>query len=102
MTTKDIKKFLKTRYGLKSVRVRQCGSGKHFLEAWIPCNPTSDHRTPISWPELFPLDLRVEALRLIYGDKEWVTKGDAGNVRPHMIALRPIEWDQLTVKFSNQ
>ena len=50
-----------------------------------------------SLQEIFPVEMRERMLKIIYGDDfeskngRWV----AGNVSPHMVNMRPIEWLRL-------
>ena len=50
-----------------------------------------------SLKEIFPIEMREYMLKIIYGENfenrngRWV----AGNVSPHMVALRPTEWVKL-------
>ena len=46
---------------------------------------------------IFPTDMRKRMLKIIYGEDfestndRWV----GGNVQPHMVALRPREWEEI-------
>jgi hypothetical protein len=50
-----------------------------------------------SLKEIFPVEMRERMLKTIYGDDfenktgRWV----AGNVTPHMVSMRPVEWMKL-------
>ena len=92
MNSRQVKSWLKNQ-GVPVKHIRSI-SGKrngqrvvHYIEARAG-----------SLAEIFPTEMRERMLKVIYGDNfdnrngRWV----AGNVSPHMVSMRPIEWLKLT------
>ena len=49
----------------------------------------------------FPLEVRIGLLRAIYGEKEWIQSGAAGNIMPHSMAFHEKEWHAFKAEYLN-
>ncbi len=99
MTTAEIKKFLKTEFKLKTVRVNSTLTKHPYLRANI-C-PEGDARTQLTYTEEFPLAFRQLALKVIYGDQcDFSKDGNAGNVNSHGISMHETEWQSLITRWN--
>ena len=92
MNSRQVKSWLKNQ-GVTVKHIRSI-SGKrngqrvvHYIEARAG-----------SLPEIFPIEMRERMLKVIYGDNfdNRYGRWGAGNVSPHMVSMRPIEWLKLT------
>ena len=91
----QIKQFF-AKLGYK-VRVRTgLGKGK-WLNAWIPSEP-GGHVLVYTQPA-FPLELRIECLKIIYPNSPTCWSGNAGNVRGYDIAMHEREWVQILSEY---
>tara|TARA_Y100000004_G_C8931106_1_gene420004 strand:+ start:861 stop:1163 length:303 start_codon:yes stop_codon:yes gene_type:complete len=91
ITSRQVKALLKekgiaVKY-IRSITGKRAGKNvTHYIEARSG-----------SLTEIFPVELRERMLKIIYGENfeskngRWV----AGNVSPHMVSMRPAEWDAL-------
>lgn len=90
----QIKQFF-AKLGYK-VRVRT-GTGKsRWISAWIPCDNSPENRFKLVYtqPE-FPLDLRIECLKIVYPNSPTLWTGYAGNIRSYDIAMQEPDWVKL-------
>jgi hypothetical protein len=91
----QIKQFF-AKMGLK-VRVRT-GTGKgRWLSAWIPSEP-GGHELVYKQPP-FPLDLRIQCLKVIYPNIPSCWSGNAGNIRFYDIAMHEGEWQTILATY---
>jgi hypothetical protein len=91
MTSKTIKDFFKNKHGLKKVRV-ECG--KNFVRAWIVSEPYVNVRDPLVFKEEFPLPFRVKCLEIIYPGMSENSRGSAGNIGAHSLAMHRDQWEK--------
>lgn len=55
--------------------------------------PNKDFRAPLEWPDVFPLEDRIKALKIIYGeDCKFAENGSAGNIDQHSMAMSARQW----------
>jgi len=92
----EIKKFFKEEFDL----IVSCTKGlskNPFYRVW------TGHRgddTP-----KFPLTVRIGMLRAIYGEKDFIQNGSAGNIEPHSMAFKKSEWQTfktMNISFQNE
>lgn len=97
MKAKEIKQFLSKTLGIKDLSVTTGASG-HFIGARIKSVNLSIHE-PLKYNSEFPLEFRQICLREIYGpDCAFADGGNAGNVRPHDIAMSGPQWKKAIEK----
>lgn len=85
-----IKQFFKQKYNIP-VRVE---NSKHFVGIRIVPEKEVSIYEPLKYKYEFPLEMRQKMLSIIYGPKDWTASGNAGNIRPHSLALSHAEWEK--------
>jgi hypothetical protein len=105
MTTKEIKKWIKETFGLKTIRVNSSRSMNPYFTAWIPSDNRHLIHAPLSYSSEFPMEFRELALSVIYGPM-WKSlpgrEGNAGNVDAHSVGMHESEWDSLILNWDTK
>jgi len=87
LTSAAVKKYWKEQHGL-NVRV----STTPTKQRWVTARMTLVNG---QYTGEFPLDTRIDALRIIYPGKPNLSEGgSAGNVCSHMISMVESEWEE--------
>jgi len=47
----------------------------------------------------FPLNVRISMLKAIYGEKDFIQNGNAGNIMPHSMAFKQSEWQTFKTEY---
>ena len=96
-TTIQLKQFFKSKYDL-TVRINSSGNKPHSYVTVRLQDLERDPRKPPRYESEFPLALRVLCLDIIYPThkgSDMNTRGNAGNVRSHSIAMVRTQWVEL-------
>lgn len=91
MTTSDIKKFLKARYGIKAL-VNSTGTKNPYFIARIRPDGCGTAGSPFVYTQAFPWELGQRCLLAVYPDHPSLQDHWCGNVGPHSIGLLVREW----------
>ena len=88
--TTEIKQFFKTEFNLTVSAYK--GVSK---------NPFYSVRLDYKGKDEFPFNVRLGLLRAIYGDKEFIQRGSAGNIDLYSMAFHAKEWQEFKTEYFN-
>jgi hypothetical protein len=105
MNTREIKKWIKETFGLKTIRINSTLTKHPYFTAWIPSDNRHLIHAPLSYSSEFPMEFRELALSVIYGPT-WKSlpgrEGNAGNVNAHSVAMHESEWVKLIERWNEK